>query len=137
MHLTKLAQGHQCSCKQCNATANLQAGHLKHGLSKHAEHRIWVGMIDRCTNPRNSRYHRYGGRGIRVCQEWRESFEVFMQHVGPRPSNEHQLDRIDNDENYEPGNVQWLHADDHRVKHGKGQIRDRREVVDSVCCHWA
>lgn len=64
-------------------------------------------MKTRCLNPNNGRYHRYGGRGITICSEWRESFEAFFAHVGPRPSAGHTLDRINNDGNYEPGNVRW------------------------------
>jgi hypothetical protein len=49
----------------------------------------------------------YGGRGISMCSEWSDSFDSFLAHVGPRPSDRHSLDRIDNDGNYEPGNVRW------------------------------
>lgn len=52
-------------------------------------------------------FYRYGGRGITVCQEWAGSFEDFYRHVGPRPSAEHSIDRIDNERGYEPGNVRW------------------------------
>jgi hypothetical protein len=64
-------------------------------------------MIQRCTDPSARRYDRYGGRGIYVCREWREDFWAFYSHVGPRPSNDHSIDRIDSNGNYEPGNVRW------------------------------
>lgn len=70
---------------------------------------ILRGMIDRCHNPNNKRYRSYGGRGISVCPEWRGKLGIrlFAEHIGPRPSASHSVDRIDNNGNYEPGNVKW------------------------------
>lgn len=64
-------------------------------------------MIQRCTNPKETGYRHYGGRGIHVCDVWLSDFEAFFEHVGPRPSKDLSLDRIDVDGNYEPGNVRW------------------------------
>ncbi len=64
-------------------------------------------MVQRCHNPKNHAYSRYGGRGIEVCQRWRDSFVDFMADVGPRPSLAHEIDRIDNEKGYAPGNVRW------------------------------
>lgn len=65
-------------------------------------------MIARCTNPNRHDYLSYGGRGILVCQRWRESFATFLADVGGRPSKAHSLDRFPNmNGNYEPGNVRW------------------------------
>lgn len=69
--------------------------------------RIWSTMIYRCTNPRANNWAYYGGRGIRVCKRWRDSYEAFLADVGPRPTRDHSLDRIRKDGNYEPGNVRW------------------------------
>lgn len=83
----------------------------KHGQSwgskQTAEYRAWENMISRCTQPSYRDFRHYGGRGISVCQEWRHSFETFFAYMSLRPTPQHSVDRIDNDKNYEPGNVRW------------------------------
>ena len=84
--------------------------HKKHGHAGNRwtkEYAAWASMKARCHNPRSQGYARYGGRGITVCDRWRESFEAFLSDVGLAPSSKHSIDRIDNDGNYEPGNVRW------------------------------
>lgn len=68
---------------------------------------IWGSMISRCHNRNCPKYNYYGGRGILVCDEWRESFKSFYDAVGPRPGKGYELDRIDNNDGYRPGNVRW------------------------------
>jgi hypothetical protein len=84
--------------------------HTKHGESARgktsAEYRVWAHMLDRCKNPKNARFHRYGGRGIFVCGRWHK-FENFIRDVGHRPSPKHSIERRDNDGNYEPTNCYW------------------------------
>lgn len=70
------------------------------------EHAAWSHMTQRCNNPKHPRYQHYGGRGIKVCEHWLK-FENFLADIGPAPSEELSLDRIDNNGNYEPGNVRW------------------------------
>jgi len=79
----------------------------RHGMWGTPERNVWNSMIQRCTNPNVRGYGCYGGRGVKVCQEWLDSFLAFYQCVGPRPSSRHTLERKNNDGDYEPGNVIW------------------------------
>ena len=111
-----------CGClKRELATARNRALHTKHGLHLHPLYATWLSMIARCDKPGNNRYQYYGGRGITVCDRWRNSVSAFIQDVGDKPTPEHSIDRIDVNGNYEPGNVRWATLKEqrsNRQKHG-------------------
>ena len=86
---------------------NFKHGGARQNAPELPEHRAWRSAKERCTYPKASSYERYGGRGISMCAEWLNDFPAFFTHVGTKPSPKHQLDRIDNEKGYEPGNVKW------------------------------
>lgn len=88
-----------CGCK-------VLLGNHVHGKHGSREYRSWNMMVQRCTNPKNLRYANYGGRGITVCDRWKNSFAAFFEDMGERPANT-SIDRIYVEGNYEPGNCRW------------------------------
>lgn len=77
-----------------------------HGETGSRAFNVWRGMRERCSLSTHKSFHRYGGRGIRVCDRW-EHFELFFADMGPPPSDKHSIERTDSNGNYEPGNCVW------------------------------
>jgi len=104
--------------------------HTTHGKARSAEYRTYYNMIKRCEYENDNRYKDYGGRGIQVCFEWRQSFEQFLSDMGPRPSDSHSIDRTDVNGNYEPSNCRW--ADIETQERNKRTRKDSETGVRGV-----
>jgi len=96
----RLNNGHTKSCGCLYATMR-----ITHGGCKSKTYRVWLAMRQRCENPKNSAFHNYGGRGIKVCDRWND-YAAFLADMGEAPPKKW-VDRLDNERDYEPGNCEW------------------------------
>ena len=125
----QLGKRRSCGCLRGKAST--------HGMTNSDEFVIWHTMKARCYNPEATGYERYGGAGVVMCDEWRESFDAFYRDMGPRPSKEHSVDRYpDRSGNYEPKNTRWATR--------KQQGRNKRTNViftlngiSKTCIEWS
>lgn len=106
LYLVKSNRTKSCGCLK-SELASIGKYATKHGKYNTPEYMAWSQLKQRCLNTRCKDYPSYGGRGIAVCDQWRDNFEQFLQDVGVRPSKQHSLDRTDNNKGYEPSNCRW------------------------------
>lgn len=99
-------------CKPCNAA------YWRAHRGRKPEYQAWIDMVRRCTQPARADWPDYGGRGITVCEQWRDDFEAFIADVGSRPGPGYSIERLDNSKGYEPGNCKWATRTE--------QLRNRR-----------
>lgn len=124
-HALRIGEMRSCGC------ARSEFAHTKHGLARDGgrskEWYAWWFMIQRCTNKNNISYPHYGGRGIVVCERWKDPV-AFVSDMGPKPSPKHSLDRIDNDGNYEPSNCRWAT----RTQQARNQSNTVKVMIDGA-----
>ena len=105
---TEVKNGYSKSC----GCLSKQSKNVKHGMAGTPIYKKWKTIKGRCFNPNSSNYKWYGGRGITMCDEWKNDFEKFYEDVGDIPFENAELDRIDNNKGYDPDNVRWV---DHKT----------------------
>lgn len=106
---TNLKRARSCGCSKGKYISDSK---ITHGMSNSRLYRIWQNMKNRCYNPNVDRYDRYGGRGITVCEKWRDSFEAFYKWaIDNGYSDELSIDRKDVNGNYTPDNCRWISMD--------------------------
>lgn len=126
-HSLRQGTSRSCGCLRDEGASrrtklrNYKHGHTPRDRAISSEYNTWKNMKKRCYVESTDQYSYYGGRGIYVYGPWISSFEEFYNYVGPKPSPQHSLDRINNDGNYEPGNVRWATK--------KQQVANRRKTA--------
>ncbi|MGI9492282.1 MAG: hypothetical protein ACR2QF_07795 [Geminicoccaceae bacterium] len=110
-----------CGCLRSENIKKIAKKNQIHGGHKHPLYGIWRSIISRCTNPNNEAYDNYGGRGVNICDRWRNDFYAFVSDMGPKPSRNHSIERGDNDGPYAPWNCKWATK--------KTQARNKRNNI--------
>lgn len=123
-----------CGCYQKEA-ASVRS--KTHGLGKTPEYGVWAAMLQRCTNPSDKAYVKYGGRGITVCDRWNPtaggSFENFYEDMGQRPAKNYSLDRCDNSEGYSIENCKWVERT--LQNYNRGLFKNNKSGIVGVYWH--
>lgn len=147
-----------CRC-DCNNEVSVEAGSLKtgntqscgclnrelirsrksrltHGMRNSLEYSTWCSIKRRCYNPNQENYERYGGKGIRMCARWLNSFENFYEDMGPKPTHNHTIERKDSSKDYSPDNCIWLPSR-YQSKNRRTVIKIKYQGKEMILKDWA
>jgi hypothetical protein len=135
----KIIRGVHLRGKQIRSCGCLQIEKAtKHNKSRTKLYRVWKSMIARCYNNKNHAYADYGGRGIKVCDEWLNSFETFLKDMGEKPTIKHSIDRINNNANYCKENCKWSTKKEQSLnKRNSFKILDTKNNIIYFCIYEA
>lgn len=124
-----------CGCLRSEASANRAT---KHGHAKTRIYEIWSSIKSRCDSPRNKNYSRYGGRGIKVCERWRD-FESFYEDMKDGYQDDLTIDRKDNDGHYEPSNCRWVTQQQQLSNYSRNRfitINGETDTIKNMCIKY-
>lgn len=126
-----------CGCLTIDVMTRRSTKHGEYDGQKWSpEYLAWASMKARCLNKKSRAYKSYGGRGIKIAEEWLESPMAFIRHVGRRPSQAHSIERKNNDGDYKPGNVRWA-TDKEQQRNRRVNLLMTIDGVTRCAAEWA